>query len=304
MSASDAFAELGLGTARIGERWCRLVWNVQHLGLGALAGLSLGCATLPPRAAPVGAVNPTALRAIRIVQTTVKVGDPKAKAITELVKAGFACRPLSAAEFGRIGPEHAEEWTCWTSTDRTAAGYTLVYGSLAVDRQGRLIRVGTGSYPVTYRNLRADGRGGTIVAQDPAPVRPVVATDKLQGRWAIVAVNGKRTSGLWLDLGGEGLGTVTGSGNAIFVASPEPRTRAFLGCNDWRPNGWTRNGDKLTLGTEMSSRTERGCDAARMALDDEAYAILHRTMTMELTPLNRLRLINEKGTVDLVRSGN
>lgn len=139
----------------------------------------------------------------------------------------------------------------------------------------------------------------------PAPpvaeVRPIVAQDNLQGRWTITVVNGRDVSGLWLELGGEGLGNVTKTGNGIFVRSPQPLTRAHLGCNDWRPNGWTRNGDKLTLGIEMSDRTERGCDAARMALDDEAYAILHEAMTMELTRPNRLRLINEKGTLDLVR---
>lgn len=137
-----------------------------------------------------------------------------------------------------------------------------------------------------------------------AEVRPVVAEDNLQGRWTITAVNRRQVSGLWLELGGEGLGTVTKSGNAIFVASPQPLTRAHLGCNDWRPNGWTRNGDKLAFGREMSSRTERGCDAATMALDDEAYAILKEALTMELTPPNRLRLINEKGTLDLVRGGS
>ena len=137
-----------------------------------------------------------------------------------------------------------------------------------------------------------------------AEIRPVVAADSLQGRWSIAAVNGKQTNGLWLDLGGEGLGTVTRTGNGIFVGSPQPRTRAFLGCNDWHPNGWSRNGDKLTLGREMSYRTERGCDEATMALDDETYAILNKTMTMEFTPPNRLRLINENGTIDLVRGGS
>jgi heat shock protein HslJ len=145
-------------------------------------------------------------------------------------------------------------------------------------------------------------------AMAPAPpvadVRPVVAKDNLQGRWTITAVNGRQVSGLWLELGGEGLGTVTKKGNALFVASPQPPTQAYLGCNNWHPNGWSRNGDKLSLGREMSHRTERGCDAATMALDDDAYAILHETMTMEFTPPNRLRLINEKGTLDLVRDGN
>ena len=133
-------------------------------------------------------------------------------------------------------------------------------------------------------------------------VRPVVATDSLQGRWTIARVNGRQVTGLWLELGGEGSANITKTGNAIFVASPQPPTRADLGCNRWTPSGWTRNGDKLTLGREMSTRTEMGCDAVTATLDDEAYAILSKTMTMEFTPPNFLRLINESGTLDLVRS--
>ena len=137
-----------------------------------------------------------------------------------------------------------------------------------------------------------------------AEVRPVVAKDDLQGRWTITGVKGRQVSGLWLELGGEGLGRVLKTGNGLLVSSPQPLTRAFLGCNDWHPNGWMRNGDKLTFGIEMSVRTERGCDAATMALDEDAYAILHETMTMEFTPPNRLRLINQNGTLDLVRGGS
>ena len=128
-----------------------------------------------------------------------------------------------------------------------------------------------------------------------------MAADNLQGRWIIAAVNGRQVSGLWIELGGEGAATITHKAGGVYVASPQPPTRAFLGCNEWRPSGWTRNGDKLSLGTEMSTRTERGCDTAREALDEAAYAILRRTMTMELTPPARLRLINEFGTLDLVR---
>ena len=134
-----------------------------------------------------------------------------------------------------------------------------------------------------------------------ADVRPAAAGADLKRRWTITAVNGRPVAGLWLDLGGEGIATITETNNAIFVASPQPPTRAHLGCNDWHPSGWSRNGDKLTLGTEMSRRTERGCDSATMALEDEAYAILHTTMTMEFTPPNRLRLINASGSLELVR---
>lgn len=144
--------------------------------------------------------------------------------------------------------------------------------------------------------------GAAVVAPPSiADVRPVVAADNLEGRWAITAVNGRPVRGPWLELGGEGLGTVTDTGAGVFVASPQPPTRAFLGCNNWYPNGWARNGDKLRFGIEMSRRTERGCDPATLALDDAAFAILHEAMTMEFTPPDRLRLINEKGTLDLAR---
>jgi len=134
-----------------------------------------------------------------------------------------------------------------------------------------------------------------------ADIRPVVAKDSLQGRWAISAVNGRQGNGLWLDLGGEGSATVTRTEGAVFIGSPQPPTRAFLGCNDLHLTGWTRNGDKLTLGSDYSRMTERGCDPATIALETRARAILGKTMTMEFAPPSRLRLINENGTLDLVR---
>lgn len=151
----------------------------------------------------------------------------------------------------------------------------------------------------------------TACAGDPvslpppnAEVRPVVARDDLRGRWVITSVNGRQVNGLWIEFGGEGPVSVTRRDDGgLNVGAPQPPSRAYLGCNYWHPNGWTRNGDKMNLGREMSTRTEIGCDAATMALDDEAYAILNETMTMELTPPNRLRLINSIGTLDLVRDG-
>jgi hypothetical protein len=136
------------------------------------------------------------------------------------------------------------------------------------------------------------------------PVVEVVqpnSTPDLRGRWTITEVNGRPESGLWLELGGEGLATITTRGSGVYVGSQQPGTRAYLGCNWWTPSGWTREGDKLILGREMSRRTERGCDEAREALDDEAYAILRKTLTMEFIPPNGLRLINENGTLQLVR---
>lgn len=133
-------------------------------------------------------------------------------------------------------------------------------------------------------------------------VRPT-STPDLRGRWTITAVNGRSEAGLWLELGGEGLATITTRGSGVYVGSPQPPTRAFLGCNWWRPSGWTREGHKLILGREMSSRTEMGCDEATAALDDEAYAILTQPMSMEFAPPNRLRLANESGTLELTRNG-
>ena len=146
----------------------------------------------------------------------------------------------------------------------------------------------------------------SVPVSPPPPnteVRPIVAKDDLRGRWTIASVNGRQVNGLWIELGGEGPATVTRRADGgLNVGAPQARSRAYLGCNYWRPNGWTRNGDKLTLGREMSSRTEMGCDAPTAALDDEVYTILSKTMTMEFTPPNRLRLINENGTLDLLRS--
>lgn len=134
-------------------------------------------------------------------------------------------------------------------------------------------------------------------------IRPTLTPD-LRGRWTITEVNGRPESGLWLELGGEGLATITTRGSGVYVAPPQPPTRAHLGCNDWYPSGWTRTGDKLILGREMSRRTERGCDEASEALDDEAFAILTQPVTVEFTPPNRLRLSNENGSLVLVREEN
>jgi heat shock protein HslJ len=243
----------------------------------------------------------TKASAIATVHRNLRVGDGEARAIAKMQRAGFRCRQLAPHEYGTWRLDPIKVMSCHAEADRTAEGYTLVYASLTFDRHRRLVEMHADSYPVVYRNLRKDHQGRTVVVQD---VRPVVASVSLQGRWTITTVNGRQSDGLWLELGGEGIATVTKRGNSIYVASPQPQTRSYLGCNDWYPSGWTRNGDKLTLGREMSRRTERGCDAARMALDDQAYAILHETMTMELMPPNRLRLINEKGTLDLVRNGS
>lgn len=131
-------------------------------------------------------------------------------------------------------------------------------------------------------------------------VRPVVTYDDLKGRWIITSVNGRQSNGLALELGGEGLGTVTRTDRGTFVESPQPPTGAYLGCNHLRLNGWTREGDKLTLGIAGSTMTERGCDPSVEALETQAYAILRNAMTMEFTAPKRLRLTNANGTLELI----
>jgi hypothetical protein len=153
--------------------------------------------------------------------------------------------------------------------------------------------------------VRADIPPPPVAASRPVveEVRPA-ATAGLQGRWTITSVNGRPESGLWLELGGEGLATITTKGNGVYVGSPQPPSKAYLGCNWWHPSGWTGEGNELIFGREMSLRTERGCDEATEALDDEVYAILTKPMTFEFTPPSGLRLANENGTVELVRNGS
>lgn len=114
-----------------------------------------------------------------------------------------------------------------------------------------------------------------------AEVRPVTTTDRLDGRWTVAAVNQRQVSGLWLELSGV-------------------RTSYNLGCNIGGGE-LSRNGDKLFI--DKAFLTERGCDAAREGTEQQAIAILRAAMTMELTEPNRLRLVNEFGTIDLVRVG-
>jgi hypothetical protein len=137
---------------------------------------------------------------------------------------------------------------------------------------------------------------------DAGEVRAATAADSLQGRWTIVAVNGRSVSGGLLELGGEGAGgVVTRADGGVNMESPQPSTSAYLGCNALRFSGWTRSSDKLFVGTKWSTITERGCDPAIMQVEEQTHAILRLPMTMEITSSNAMRLINEAGTLELVR---
>jgi heat shock protein HslJ len=135
-----------------------------------------------------------------------------------------------------------------------------------------------------------------------AEVRPVVQSDELEGHWTIMTVNGRRVSWLFLELGYEGPPIVIrGAASRVNIGRPGHATVANLGCNKLRLNGWTRNGDRLMLGVEGSTKSEMGCDAATMAVEEQAHGILRLPINMEFTPPARLRLINEAGTLELVR---
>jgi len=139
-------------------------------------------------------------------------------------------------------------------------------------------------------------------ADQQKEVRAAVVSDDLRGRWSISAVNGHAASGAWLELGAEGPPMVAQRPDGGFnIGVPGAPTTAYLGCNWLRLNGWTRNGDKLAVGINGAARTERVCDERIMAQEEQGYAILRLPVTMELTPPGRLRLVNENGTVDLIR---
>lgn len=129
--------------------------------------------------------------------------------------------------------------------------------------------------------LAACATGPVPLPPPDADVRPVTVRDDLNGRWSIVTIGGTPVSGMSLAFAGTTL-------------------RAALACNG---GGGTisRNGDKLFL--DRLALTERACEPARMALDEQVAAILRLPVTMEFTPPGRLRLINEAGSLDLIRQG-
>ena len=138
---------------------------------GWAAGSALllaGCAPALQPGASAGAGEPvptfpTEAAAISFAVETAREGEAELQAVARLQRAGFRCRVLAPDEYSDSDPGTARLVSCYTSADRTAAGYRLVYVTLAIDRQGRIARSTTGSYPVVYKNLRTDERGRVIV---------------------------------------------------------------------------------------------------------------------------------------------
>lgn len=104
--------------------------------------------------------------AIATANSLVKVGDAGDKAIAKLSHAGFRCRQLASHEYASSHPEPVQVMSCFTDADKTTEGYSLVYASLTIDRQGQVVGMHADWYPVIYRNLRKDAQGRVIVVRD------------------------------------------------------------------------------------------------------------------------------------------
>ena len=117
-----------------------------------------------------------------------------------------------------------------------------------------------------------------------AEVRPVVASDRLDGTWTVRAINGQEAANTSVTLGGDSL-------------------TLRLPCN--RGSGrFSRNGDKMFV-TAPLAVTEMVClDPGAAAAEEQMLRIVALPMTMELSPPASLRLVNEAGTLDLVRAGS
>lgn len=135
---------------------------------------------------------------------------------------------------------------------------------------------------LTAALLTACASGPPALLPPEMDVRPVTQKDVLDGRWTIAAVDGKAVTGLSMEFSGTTLS-------------------ARLACNGGSGTV-SRNGDKLVLDRLMM--TERACAPAVQRIDDLALAVLRLPMTMELSPPSKLRLINESGSIDLVRQGS
>lgn len=84
--------------------------------------------------------------ALEFIRENVKVGEMETDAVNLLVRAGFACRQLRPDEYGRSSVDEAKAIGCTIRADLTSSGYSVVYASLAINKQGQLLQVTPGSY--------------------------------------------------------------------------------------------------------------------------------------------------------------
>jgi heat shock protein HslJ len=133
----------------------------------------------------------------------------------------------------------------------------------------------------TYRQtvqVTADGRtvsgcgGGTIVSNALAGTN-----------WAVVAVNGKATP-IQAD---------------YYVQFTDKALGAKFGCNSMSGD-YKINGDHLTVGNLIA--TQMACPDPSMSFERDAGVILRGNIRVEKVGGDRLRLVNEAGSIELKRS--
>ena len=168
--------------------------------------------------------------------------------------------PIGITERGcpAAGVEEREEWA-----------FRILRRPMTVERNSR--------WQVRLRNEA--GAIDLVQLSDKPEVSPLLATDRLDGRWRIARVNDRVLSGPTLEFAGQ-----SASWN--------------LACNSGG-GILSRNGDKLAI--DQAMLTERGCGAGREAIDSSIIAILRQGITVEITSPDGLRLINNEGTLDLQR---
>lgn len=168
--------------------------------------------------------------------------------------------PIGITERGcpAAGVEEREEWA-----------FRILRRPMTIERSSR--------WQVRLRNEA--GAIDLVQLSDKPEVSPLLATDRLDGRWRIARVNDRVLSGPTLEFAGQ-----SASWN--------------LACNSGG-GILSRNGDKLAI--DQAMLTERGCGAGREAIDSSIIAILRQGITVEITSPDGLRLINNEGTLDLQR---
>lgn len=130
--------------------------------------------------------------------------------------------------------------------------------------------------------LAACATGPVPLPPPDAEVRPLVGGDRLDGSWTVRAINGQAAAKASLTL----------RGADVSVRLP---------CNS-ASGSMTRNGDKLFV--TALAMTEMAClDPRVSAAEEQMIAVLRLPMTGEFRPPSDLRLVNEAGTLDLVRQG-
>ena len=176
---------------------------------------------------------------------------------------GAELRPIFPIEITEMGcPAPGVE-------EREELAFRILRRPMTVERSSR--------WQVRLRNEA--GAIDLVQLSDKPEVSPLLATDRIDGRWSIARINDRVLSGPTLEFAGQSANwnLACNSGGGIL----------------------SRNGDKLAI--DQAMLTERGCGDGREAIDSSIIAILRQGITVEITSPDGLRLINNEGTLDLQR---